>query len=179
MLRWVVPLLRLPAKPKSRFFVVYIDALKQGGTKMKSKPTLLFAIAAISTLLFACSPASALVSVEASCDHFNQQEHISKDVEVPVGDSFTVALCSNPSTGFQWSEMAEVSDQTVLRQTDHKFVAPEGEEGEPPAPGTPGQEIWTFEALEKGTCNVSMEYSRPWEGGETGVWTFNLTVVVV
>jgi len=23
-----------------------------------------------------------------------------------------------------------------------------------------------------------MEYGRPWEGGEKGVWTFNLTVTV-
>jgi len=23
-----------------------------------------------------------------------------------------------------------------------------------------------------------MEYSRPWEGGEKGVWTFNLSVTV-
>ncbi len=146
---------------------------------MKSKLTLVFAIAAISTLLFACSPASALVSVEVSCDDFYQQEHISKEVQVAVGDSFTVALCSNPSTGFQWSETAQISDQTVVRQTDHKFVAPQGEEGEPPAAGAPGQEIWTFEALGEGTCSVSMEYSRPWEGGESGVWTFNLTAVVV
>ena len=146
---------------------------------MKSKLTLVFAIAAISTLLFACCPASALISVEVSCDDFYQQEHISREVQVAVGDSFTVALCSNPSTGFQWSETAQISDETVVRQTDHEFVAPQGSGCAAPAAGAPGQEIWTFEALGEGTCSVSMEYSRPWEGGESGVWTFNLTAVVV
>jgi len=92
---------------------------------MKSKLTLVLIITAISTLLFACSPASKQVSVEVSCDDFYKNQHISKEVEVAVGDSFTVTLCSNPSTGFQWSETAQISDQTVLQQIDHKYMAPE------------------------------------------------------
>lgn len=144
---------------------------------MKSKLTLVFIITVISTLLFACSPASKQVSVEVSCDNFYKLKHISKEVQVAVGDSFTVTLCSNPSTGFAW-ESAKVGDETVLQQTEHKSVAPEAKGNEPPAPGTPGQEMWTFKALKKGTSSVSMEYSRPWEGGEKGEWTFALTVTV-
>ncbi len=141
---------------------------------MKSKLTLVFIITAISTLLFACSPVSKQVSVEASCDDFYKLQHISKEVEVAVGDSFAVTLCSNPSTGFQWSETAQISDQAVLQLVDHKFMPPEKTGVE----GAPGQETWIFKALEKGTSVISMEYSRPWEGGEKGAWTFNLTVVV-
>jgi len=127
---------------------------------------------ALSLCLFACSPKQA--SVEISCDEFYEQNHISQEVDVAVGDSFTVTLCSNPSTGFEW-ESAQISDQSVLQQIDYKFVGPEGE---PPPPGTPGQGIWTFQALKQGTSIISLEYSRPWEGGEKGEWTFNLTVVV-
>ncbi len=145
---------------------------------MKSRLTIVLIITAISTLLFACSPASKQVSVEASCNDFTRLQHISKEAKVAVGDSFTVTLCSNPSTGFQWSESAQISDQEVLKQTDHQFVSPEAKGSTPPAPGTPGQEVWTFKALKKGTCSVSIEYSRPWEGGEKGAWTFNLSVVV-
>ena len=103
-----------------------------------------------------------------------QQKHISKEVSAAVGDSFTVTLCSNATTGFQWSESAQISDPTVIQQTDHKFVSPEAEG----LVGAPGKEVWTFKALKKGTSTVSLEYSRPWEGGEKGEWTFNLTVVV-
>ena len=145
---------------------------------MKSKLTLVLIITAISAFLFSCSPTPTQISVGASCDDFGEQQHISKQVEVAVGDSFTVTLCSNPSTGFQWTESAQIGDQTVLKQTDHKSVAPEAKGDKLPAPGTPGQEVWTFKALKKGTSSVSMEYSRSWEGGEKGVWTFNLTVVV-
>ena len=145
---------------------------------MKSKLSLVCAAVAILLFVFACSPAPASkqASVDISCDDFTRQHHISQEVEVPVGDLLTVTLCSNPTTGFKWQESAEISDQTVLEQVDHKFVSPQSEP--PPPPGTPGQEIWTFKALEKGQCIISMEYSRPWEGGEKGEWTFSLAVVV-
>ena len=142
---------------------------------MKSKLILTCAMVAISLCLFACSPA--LKQVDISCDDFMKLQHISQEVEVAVGDSFTVTLCSNPTTGFEW-ESAQISDQTVLQQIDHKFVAPETKGDGPPAPGTPGKEVWTFKALKAGTSTISMEYSRPWEGGEKGEWTFALTVTV-
>jgi inhibitor of cysteine peptidase len=147
---------------------------------MKSKLILVGTVAAISLYLSACSPAPKQVSVEVSCDAFIElqpgERNISKEVNVDVGDSFTVTLCSNPTTGFLWSETAQISDQTVLNQTDHKLVMPESEPL--PPPGSPGKEVWTFQALKKGTSTIPMAYSRPWEGGEKAEWTFLLTVVV-
>jgi inhibitor of cysteine peptidase len=86
----------------------------------------------------------------------------------------TVTLCSNPTTGFQWSENAEISNPQVIAQTEHKFLTPE----EKNIVGGAGQEVWTFSALEPGQTSVYLEYSRPWEGGEKGEWTFTLTVIV-
>jgi len=144
---------------------------------MQTKLILMCSLAAISLCLFACSPAPKQVSVEASCDDFYERQAISKEVEVAVDGSLTVTLCSNPSTGFEW-ESARISDQTVLQQVDHKFEAPEATGDGPPPPGAPGKEVWTFQALKKGESTISMEYSRPWEGGEKAEWTFVLTVVV-
>jgi len=142
-------------------------------------------MAVISLSLLACSPVSTeepvspapnKVYVEVTCDDFMNQKHISKQFEIQTGGLLTVALCSNPTTGFLWSEEAQISDKGVLNQGQHEFVGPESEP--PPPPGTPGQEVWTFNALKEGTSTVSMEYSRPWEGGEKAAWTFVLTVVV-
>lgn len=145
---------------------------------MKAKLILTCAMVAISLCLSACSPASKQVSVETSCDDFIKlppgERSISKEAQVAVGDSFTVTLCSNPTTGFQWSKSAQISDQIVLEQVDHEFIPPEAKDVE----GAAGKEVWTFKALKKGTSSVSMEYSRPWEGGEKGAWKFVLTVVV-
>lgn len=142
---------------------------------MKSKILIPFIIAVISASLFACSPVpEQQASIEVSCNDFSELNQISKEVEVAVGESFLVTLCSNPTTGFQWSEMAQIGDQAVLQQIDHKFVPPE----ETGVMGAPGQEVWTFKALKKGTTSLYLEYSRPWDGDEKGEWTFNLTVVV-
>jgi len=142
---------------------------------MKVRLATICTLIAILLLLGACSSAT---TVEVSCDDFMAGNHITRHVEVSTGETFTVTLCSNASTGFQWAESAQVSDKGVLRQTSHEFIPPGGKDDESPAPGTAGKQQWTFEALRKGTTEVSLEYSRPWEGGEKGEWTFTLTVVV-
>jgi len=145
---------------------------------VKSKLILTGVVVAVLLSLVACSSAAEQAQVSVDIDDFMEVQHISQEVEVAVDGSLTVTLGSNPTTGFLWSESAEISDQTVLQQTAHEFIAPEDEGDEPPAPGTAGKEVWTFKALKKGTTEVSMEYSRPWEGGEKGEWTYTLTVVV-
>jgi inhibitor of cysteine peptidase len=125
--------------------------------------------------VFSCSPAPSDVSVEVACDEFYQSPHISRELEVPVGASFNVTLCANPSTGFGWEE-AVIGDPALVEGVGREFVGPEGQP--PPPPGTPGQEVWTFKALETGQTTLSVDYSRPWEGGEKGEWTFALTLSI-
>ena len=140
---------------------------------MKLRLITVFALLTLSLWLAACAPGTSTTSVEISCDEFRNQPHMSQQINVAAGNTFTVTLCSNATTGFEWSESAQISDTTVVQQTGHEFVAPETS-----LVGAPGNEVWTFKALKKGTSTISMEYSRPWEGGEKGEWTFNLTVVV-
>jgi len=134
----------------------------------------LLLVVTVSALAFGCT-AGEPESVEISCDDFQKDNDISlsRIIELNVNDIFTVTLCSNQSTGFQWSEIAEINDRAVLQQTDHEYTPPEGT-----LVGAAGEETWTFKALKKGTTGITMEYSRPWEGGEQAEWTFNVTVTV-
>ena len=143
---------------------------------MKSKLVVAGLIAVLSLSLLACTPEPAETSAGISCDDFMKHKHISEQVEFNSGEFFTVKLCSNPTTGFQWTEEAQISDTGVIRQLQHEFIGPESEPPSPP--GTPSQEVWTFHALEEGTSTVYLEYSRPWEGGEKAEWTYTLTVTV-
>ena len=152
---------------------------------MKIKLTMVGLMVVVGLSLLACSPeateepvsgAPDKVAVAVTCDDFMNQKHISNQFEIAAGGSLTVTLCSNPTTGFQWVEEAQISDTGVLKQIQHEFISPESEP--PPPPGTPGQQVWTFEALKEGTSTISMEYSRPWEGGEKGEWTYTLMVTV-
>ena len=129
---------------------------------------------AILLCLFACSPE---VSVNVSWDDFKKEQHFSREVEVATDGSLTLTLYSCPGEGRRWSE-AEISDQTVLREVDHKYEPPPKPIGDP-VPGAHGREVWTFKTLKKGTSTISMEYTHPWEGGEKEpMLTFVLTVVV-
>jgi hypothetical protein len=88
------------------------------------------------TLIAMCLVLSACASSglkEVGCAEFLESQHIVGDIDVAVGDEFKMSLCSNPTTGFQWSEQADT---------------------------------------------VSVEYSRPREGGEKAAWTFVMSVVV-
>ena len=147
---------------------------------MKIKPILMLTIIVVSMLLAACAAPGQKAWVEVTCDDFNDNNHIKSDqmLEVHIGETepFEVKLCFNPTTGFQWSEKAQISDPAVLQQEDHKFIGPESEP--PPPPGTPGQEVWTFKALKQGSSTIFFEYSQPREGGEKGEWTCTVNVLV-
>ncbi|HEY87172.1 MAG TPA: protease inhibitor I42 family protein [Dehalococcoidia bacterium] len=137
---------------------------------MKLKVILVCAIGTISLLFSGCS-ADDEVSLRASCDDFYKQGEIIKEVQVPTGDSFKVSLCCTPSTAFKWSETASISDETVIKQINHKFVmAPPG--------GTPDQEIWTFKAIKEGASIITIENSHQLEGNKNRGWTFVLTAIV-
>jgi inhibitor of cysteine peptidase len=96
-------------------------------------------------------------------------------IDLAVGETLTVNLESNPTTGFQWL-LRSIGHEGVLGEAGHEYVM--DTTMDPPPPGTAGVEIWTFTALAEGETTISMEYSRPWDGGEKAVQTFELTVVV-
>jgi inhibitor of cysteine peptidase len=122
-------------------------------------------------------PAPNKYMVTASAEDFTKEASIKKQVEVKTGDVFTVALDSNATTGFSWTEQATIADGNILKQTGHEYIAHRSNDDKP-ATGMAGIEEWTFSANQGGTTTATMSYSRPWEGGEKDVRTFVLTVIV-
>jgi inhibitor of cysteine peptidase len=142
---------------------------------MKSKFFLMVIIAATLLTLFGCgssSTPSSSTPKEVSVD----SSYSEKEVEIASGGTLTVTLESNSSTGYQWS-LTSISDQAVLEKVDQKYVAPEAPQNGIPLVGAPGKEVWTFQALQKGTSTISMGYSRSWETVSPAK-TFTLTVTV-
>ena len=95
-----------------------------------------------------------------------------KQIELHPGDSLVVTLDSNPSTGFAWS-ISGVTDEAVIDKVSNEFKG-----ADTGMMGAGGQEVWTFEAGDKGTSTIEMKYSRSWETGIEPAATFNVTVVV-
>jgi len=138
---------------------------------MKLRLFLVFTILVTTLLMSSCIVTSHDYNVELSCEQFGENSHRSGEFEVEVGDKIRVELCSNPTTGFEWGY--EITIENVVKEEDHDFEEPE--EG---IVGAAGIEFWTFEAVEKGTTEVQMEYSQPWEGGLKAEWTYTVTVTV-
>ena len=128
-------------------------------------------------LISGCGGGTSAGILEISCDDFTQEPFITDSITVNSGEEITIKLCSNPSTGFQWSETPEISHPDVLSQDSHDFII-EGKNGTPLPPGTPGQQVWTFTAKTPGQSQLNFDYSRNWEGGEKGVWTYTLDITV-
>ena len=133
---------------------------------MKTKLALTLLLPVILSGLLACSPGA---PKELSVDITSSD----KEVTLAAGDTLTVTLDSNPTTGYSWTENANISDRIIAQQIDHKYQPPGTS-----ALGAGGKEIWTFKALKAGTSTISMEYRRPFETGVAPAKTFTLTLAV-
>ena len=139
---------------------------------MKLKLSLIFIIIITLLILTSCIVTSRAIGVEISCDEFNENPRgMINDFELETGDKITVKLCSNASTGFQWEY--RITSENVIKEEDHDFEEPKDD-----MPGASGVEVWTFEAVAKGTTEVQMEYSQPWEGGLKAEWTYTMKIKV-
>jgi inhibitor of cysteine peptidase len=127
----------------------------------------------VSLLPIACSKPSVGAVIIWDCYHLNEQPHVTQQEKVAAGNTITVYLCSE-SADFHWSETAQISDQTVVKQTKDDFT-PIKKSG---LRNFPAGDLWTFVALKKGTSTITLDYSQPSEGGEKAKWTYTLTVVV-
>ena len=139
---------------------------------MKSRILALLIIVVLTLTLLSCIVTSRDTHVEISCDDFTKNPtSMRNDFEIDIGDKLYIELCSNPTTGFEWSY--QMSGDTAVMEEDHDFDAPEGD-----VPGASGKETWTFEGVDKGATEIFMEYSQPWDGGIKQEWTYRITIKI-
>ena len=66
-----------------------------------------------------------------------------------------MTLPANHTTGYSW-RLAKPLNPDLLRQVSDIY-------SEETSIRAGGKEVWTFEALTKGTTELYFEYARPWE----------------
>ena len=144
---------------------------------MKKVLVLVCALLIVSLGLLACSEpeqGKTEITWEVNCEDFATDGSAELIASANVGDTIKVILCSNPTTGFKWPDIAQIHNQDILEQIDHEFVDSE----QTGVVGASGKEVWTFKALKKGTTTIKMEYRRPWESTEEAEWTFTATITI-
>jgi predicted secreted protein len=78
-------------------------------------------------------------------------------IESKVGDTFTIPLEANHTTGYSW-HLGQPPDPAILKQLAEKY-----DEDNTDRVGAGGMETWTFQAMAKGTTTLVFEYTRPFE----------------
>lgn len=76
------------------------------------------------------------------------------------GQSFTIALDANPTTGYQW-ELEDSYNHSLIKI--EKSYYQESQNSSPPRVGMGGKSCWDFVALAPGTTEIKLYYARPWE----------------
>ena len=86
---------------------------------MKTKLALATLMVSMLPIVAACSPVSGASAdkethIDVSADDFATTNSITREITVSEGDTLTVSLGSNPSTGFGWDEATHPGD--ILRR---------------------------------------------------------------
>ncbi len=95
-----------------------------------------------------------------------------KAINTGLNQEFTIALGSNPTTGYSWQPSYDENNLNLINQT-YREQDTTGEQ----LVGAAGTEYFIFRALNGGETRISFTYRRPWEKpslqDQTVVFTVN------
>lgn len=89
--------------------------------------------------------------IEVSC-----ADTEASNISIKVGETFTINLKGNPSTGFGW---AVQYDTEHLELVNDRFTA----YNKPNLIGSGGEHSFTLKAIKEGESSLAFTYQRPWE----------------
>lgn len=93
-------------------------------------------------------------------------------IDLAVGETATIRLEANPTTGYQW-EPSSAPDEAVIRVVSDRYEADASD-----AVGSGGTQEIVIEGTGAGTTTFELRYVRPWEqdGTPAETATFDVTV---
>ena len=94
-----------------------------------------------------------------------------RQLELAKGQTFSLALSANPSTGYTW-EVAELDTGVVSPVGESEFLPSSG------LIGAPGTMMMRFQAAGAGQTTLKLVYHRPWENATEPAQTFSLQITV-
>lgn len=126
------------------------------------------------------STMSVVTALLCSCSLFVGPRHYDltdKDtgriLHLDRGDTFTIQLVSNPTTGYLWKFDNPLFDESVMILRGDRYIQPQEQ-----LAGAPGKRSLTFLAEGSGRTGLKLIYVRPWEKNQRPAQEFNLMVIV-
>jgi inhibitor of cysteine peptidase len=130
-----------------------------------------FQSARVSNVTAATAAASRAAAMPTNSTDFDVAGGV-EQIRVLAGKQFSITLKANHTTGYGW-RLPTPPDPARLKQTSNEYHAADSG-----AVGAPGEEVWTFEAVGKGTVQLDFEYVRPFEKDAKPVKTARYSVVI-
>jgi inhibitor of cysteine peptidase len=132
---------------------------------MTTRPLVATLALGVASLLLLASPARAL---QPHTPVFTDAGQV---VTVTAGEDFFIALASNPTTGYTWTQ--SIGSGYVLAYEGNVYQAPGNG-----LMGSGGQQIFIYHANRSGTTSIAFTYARPFEPNAppAKALTFNVTV---
>jgi len=96
-----------------------------------------------------------------------------RQITAKPGDTLTLTLDSNPTTGYSWQVM-KIDNGILVRNGDPEYKQVAGSEG---LVGAGGTEKFHFDVVGTGTTTLELGYMRPWESVPP-IETFTIQVFV-
>lgn len=114
-------------------------------------------------LLTACAqhPAAVTVEQQGKCP-----------LQLNGGQSLTLSLPSNPSTGYRW-QLLDSAAPTLQSLGPEVYSAEETG-----LVGSGGRSTWRFQAAREGEARLRLHYLRPWETGVAPAESFECLIRV-
>ena len=132
----------------------------------------LFAVLLAAVAAGCCSKPACPADPEASRIVLTEKDN-GRQLRLTYGDTLTVELKSNPSTGYRW-QTADAGENGVLKAEKDEFIAPDTTRC-----GAPGLQRLSFTPAAPGETTLHLVYVRPWQKNAPPARSFRVTVSVV
>jgi inhibitor of cysteine peptidase len=96
-----------------------------------------------------------------------------KQIVAVRGQQFSIALHSNPTTGYEWQPTFDVG---AVELKNHTFISDFPVTQQASHIGAGGTDVFTFEALRGGATSIKFDYVRSFESGSLNGTTYIVIV---
>lgn len=87
-----------------------------------------------------------------------------RTLDLRVGDTLVVALCTNRLDGFDWFPRHGAGDVQILAEKGDRYaVDPDVDGIQRPFEGKEGTHYFAYRVIGPGICGIAMDYKRSWD----------------
>jgi inhibitor of cysteine peptidase len=127
----------------------------------------------VSLLIAFMTTIIAFTGCAENADTFTEENN-GQSIDLKVGETITVRLESNPTTGYGWF-LSDKTDQSVILMFSSEYKqSPADKE----LVGAGGFETFKFKGAKPGTTEIILNYLKPWEEGTEPIDVFRVSITV-